>query len=316
MTEVLEPMVIAGDRRFHPVFGQGRLPRFEILAGAFIASYSSAGTRRAYGADLKSWQHFCADVEIDPVLDVRRSFVDVWMRRQEEAEVSVSSIARRLSTLCMFFDWCIDEEYLNVANPARKVRRPKVPQESKTPFLRDRLLADFVDAAEQLGGYDYALACLLAFNALRIGEACGADVGDLGRDRHHHTLAIMGKGAKPDVVVLGPRTSYAVERALDGRTDGPLLLTQASTRLNREAAGRAVRRVCKAAGIDQPLSPHGLRHSAITAALEAGEDVDAVRRFARHENLKTTQRYDRRRLKLDASLSYSQEAHIAARSGR
>ncbi len=41
-------------------------------------------------------------------------------------------------------------------------------------------------------------------------------------------------------------------------------------RLDRHAASRIVKRLAKAAGIDKRISPHSLRHSFITAALDAG----------------------------------------------
>ena len=54
------------------------------------------------------------------------------------------------------------------------------------------------------------------------------------------------------------------------RLSGPLLLAQSGLRLNRHAATRIVRRLAKKAGITKAITPHSLRHSFITAALDAG----------------------------------------------
>jgi hypothetical protein len=51
---------------------------------------------------------------------------------------------------------------------------------------------------------------LCSLNGLQVGEACGADVDDLAEDRWHHTLAIVGKGDKPVVIPLPPRTVAAI----------------------------------------------------------------------------------------------------------
>jgi hypothetical protein len=67
------------------------------------------------------------------------------------------------------------------------------------------------------------------------------------------------------------------------------------SRLDRHAAGRIVRRLAKRAGIDKPISPHSLRHAAITAALDAGCSLRDVQDFARHADPRQTRRYDRAR---------------------
>ena len=45
--------------------------------------------------------------------------------------------------------------------------------------------------------------------------------------------------------------------------------------------------------MQKPVRPHGLRHAAITGALEAtGGDVRAVQRFSRHASVETLLVYD------------------------
>ncbi|MDQ3707846.1 MAG: integrase, partial [Actinomycetota bacterium] len=76
------------------------------------------------------------------------------------------------------------------------------------------------------------MACLLAINGLRIGEVCHADITDLSENRWHYTLDIVGKGDKPAVIPLPPRTAYAVAAAVGDRATGALILTRAGTRMN------------------------------------------------------------------------------------
>jgi integrase len=62
----------------------------------------------------------------------------------------------------------------------------------------------------------------------------------------------------------------------------------------------------KHAGLgDKKLSPHSLRHTCITAALDAGVPVRDIQRFAGHSDQKTTLRYDRSRDDLDRSPAYA-----------
>ena len=53
------------------------------------------------------------------------------------------------------------------------------------------------------------------------------------------------------------------------------------------------------AEIDKRISPHSLRHSFITAALDAGIALRDVQEAASHADPRTTMRYDRARRSLD-----------------
>jgi integrase/recombinase XerC len=62
--------------------------------------------------------------------------------------------------------------------------------------------------------------------------------------------------------------------------------------------------VAKAAGINKKLSPHRIRHSGITAALDAtGGDVRKVQKLSRHANLNTLMIYDDNRLNVQGEIS-------------
>nr|WP_234910061.1 tyrosine-type recombinase/integrase [Synechococcus elongatus] len=54
-----------------------------------------------------------------------------------------------------------------------------------------------------------------------------------------------------------------------------------------------VKRSAKAINLGKRLSPHRIRHSAITAALDAtGGNIRLVQKLSRHSRLETLQRYD------------------------
>jgi integrase len=59
-------------------------------------------------------------------------------------------------------------------------------------------------AAGLAGARDHALISLLALNGLRVSEAIGADIEDLGLERGHRTLTIVRKGGKVVTIPLAP----------------------------------------------------------------------------------------------------------------
>ncbi len=158
---------------------------------------------------------------------------------------------------------------------------------------------------------DHALASLLALNGLRVSEALGADVADLGLQRGHRTLFVSRKGNKTATVPLAPRTARAVDLAVGDRQAGPIFCDTDGRRLNRHAAARIVRRLGRQAGIPKRIGPHTLRHAFITAALDAGVPLRDVQEAASHADPRTTMRYDRGRQSLDRHPTYIVATFVA-----
>jgi hypothetical protein len=117
---------------------------------------------------------------------------------------------------------------------------------------------------------DHALASLLALNGLRISEALGTNIEDLGYEPGHRVLKDLRKGGKHAELPLAPRTSGAVDLCLGERTSGPIFLGAKGGRINHYAADRTVKRLARRAGVNKSISPHSRRHSFITAGYQFG----------------------------------------------
>ncbi len=87
-----------------------------------------------------------------------------------------------------------------------------------------------------------------------------------------------------------------------------------TARLYRHAPARIVRRLAKRAGIDKRISPQSLRHSFITAALDAGVPLRVVQEAASHSDLRTTMRYGRGGGSLDRHATYIVSTFVASAS--
>jgi integrase len=148
-------------------------------------------------------------------------------------------------------------------------------------------------------------------NGLRVSEALGANIEQLGLERGHRTLTITRKGGKIVTVPLAPRTARAVDLVVGERHEGPIFLTADRQRLDRHAAARIVQRIASRAGIRKRVRPHTLRHAFITAALDAGVPLRDVQEAASHADPRTTMRYDRARVSLDRHATYVVSTFIA-----
>jgi len=280
-----------------------------LAVAGFLARYSGP-TRTSYATDLRQFFAWCAQMELQ-VFTLQRGHVEVWARTMEERGLARATIGRRLSTVAGFYRIAVLDGLLE-HSPAQYVRRPKIDTESATLGLDRMELSAFVAQGAAGSPVDHALACLLGLLGLRVSEACSIDVEDLSLERGHRTVTVLGKGSKLAVIPLPPRVARAVDLA--EHKAGPLLLTRAGNRLNRHAATRIVRRLAKRAGITKHISPHSLRHSLITAALDAGVPLRDVQIAARHADPRTTTRYDRARNNLDRHASYIVTAFVAGGS--
>jgi integrase len=138
-------------------------------------------------------------------------------------------------------------------SPGEYVRRLHVPAESPTLGLAHLQFEALLTAAKQsTNRCDFALVTMLGLLGLRIFEATGSDIEDLGEEHGHRVLRVHGKGDKVVLVPLPPAVSRAIERAIDERTAGPILLTSRSTRMNRHCATRRLRRLVEQAGVKLP----------------------------------------------------------------
>lgn len=146
---------------------------------------------------------------------------------------------------------------------------------------------------------DRALLAMMYAMGLRRGEVVGLDLGDIDIDGGR--AWILGKGrTEREAVTIPPNTAALVAEWIEarGRAPGPLFLSldrrAGGGRLRKNSVTRLVRRLGKRAGVK--VTPHGLRHLAITTALDrTSGDTRRVRRFSRHASTQTVELYDDQR---------------------
>jgi integrase/recombinase XerD len=239
-----------------------------------------------------------------------RADIECFAREMEARGRARATITRRLCTIAGFYRCAVEEDLLD-HSPAAHVRRPRLDYESHATGLDRNELGALLVAAGLGSPSEHALISLLALNGLRVSEATGANIENLGVERGHRTLVITRKGGKVVTIPLAPRTARVIDLAVGERVEGPIFLTPDGQRLDRHGAARVVRRIVRRAGIAKPAGPHTLRHAFITAALDAGVPLRDVQEAASHADPRTTMRYDRARGSLDRHATYIVAAYVA-----
>jgi integrase len=214
-------------------------------------------------SDLRIYVAWCADRGVDP-LAAGRAQVELYVRwMQEVRRFKPSTVSRRMTVVVGFYRTCVIDGVL-ADSPAEYVRRPAVPADSPTLGLThlqfEALLATGRDSANR---YDFALVCLLG---LRIFEACGATIDDLGEEHGHRVLKVRGKGGTTVLTPLPPAVARAVDRAVADRVRGPLLLNRNEGRMDRQAVTRRLTALAETSRMRmrmrmRRMHPHMLRHT-------------------------------------------------------
>lgn len=277
----------------------------------------SEGTRRSYEKDLRDFFRYSTSKE--PTRDVVLEFLHLEQRQavvlvlnfksylMNERKLAENTVNRKLAAIKSMV--AMGRKLGVCAFVLSDVKSETVQKYRDTSGIEAteyaKVLA-LIDRTTLKGKRDYAIMRLLWDNALRRNEVCSLDVGDFNPQAG--TLLIFGKGTGTQQTVI-ELTRKTVEALSDwitasGKTDQvykyePMFGSMAprkgeiEDRLIGESIRRLVAKLCKQAGITKKMSPHRVRHSSITTALDhSNGNYRKVQNLSRHANIDTIQKYD------------------------
>lgn len=271
------------------------------VAAAFLRRYDGRpATQEAYAGDIADWFVWLRRAGIEP-FEATLATIELYAREPlaNGRQPAPATVARRLACLSHFYRRAAYAGLVD-RNPVEAAQRPKVPERVATLGVSKERARELIKAARERGPRETLLVLLLLGLGLRISEAVGADIEDLGEQGRHRVLAVRGKGqtTKSTLVPLNGALIDAVAAASAGRVSGPLLVTATGRRLTRQHAAKMIRRLGEQIGLPR-LHPHELRHAFVTLSLDEGESLRDVQDAARHADPRTTRRYDRNRNSLE-----------------
>lgn len=288
--------------------GTTNAERHHELLGAWLASYGSTHTRDAYRRDARIFLGYLEATGLD-LLAVRRPHVDVFARTRQVAGDAPATLNRRLAAVSALYAYAVDDGVLT-GNPAERVRRVAVDADhSTTAALTRREAEDLLGAAREHSPRAHALVDLLLSTGVRISEALEAKLSALSTDR----LVITRKGGKAAVIPLPEHTVEALrvmagatgmELARGNETDRWLFATTGDRSWARTDAAKLLTRLAIRAGITKKVSPHVLRHTHATLALDLGVALHHLQDSLGHADPRTTRRYDHTRRRLEHSSAH------------
>lgn len=272
-----------------------------------------------YRRDLENFTRFVEQQPVSEWDEVGYSQVSQFAAKQFRQGKKGNSIARSLSAIRSFFQYLIQHNQAS-QNPAKLVKAPK--NEQKLPKTCDaeqlhQLLA-VKPEDDALTVRDLAMFELTYSSGLRLAELASLNIDQL--DARQQLLRVTGKGSKTRVVPVGQKALDAINRWLKLRYQWPdvdnqaLFIGRRGKRLSHRNIQLRLNRLQQLRGLEQPLSPHALRHSFATHLLESSSDIRAVQELLGHADISTTQIYTH--LDFQHLANVYDRAHPRARKNR
>lgn len=207
---------------------------------------------------------------------------------QEQRGISLAYLETLRHYISSFFAWLNDEGYIS-RNPARRLKRVKVPQRIRKPYTaEEREHLRCLARTER----DLALMEVLYSTAGRIGEVLALNRSDV--DLAGKEVIVYGKkGKKERAVCLTEEAAYHLRKYLQSRTDSnPALfvsLRAPHERLTAKAVQAMLRKLGNVAGIH--AHPHKFRRTLLTDASARGMSLQELQAYAGHAKPETTMIY-------------------------
>ena len=263
----------------------------------------SANTVDAYGGDLADLLRFATAAGGTTVEALTLDLLRDWLYEGTQRSLARATLARRAAAARSLTAWLRSTGALPVdvgvrlRAPKAQGRLPRVVQREQVEeiftALESRAAEDDPSALRDLALLELIYGC-----ALRVSEACGADVDDLDLERL--TVRVTGKGDKQRTLPFGVPAARALSAylatgrprlAAGGQGGAALFLGDRGGRIGPRTVYRLVASLLESVPGSGPSGPHTFRHTAATHLLDGGADLRAVQAMLGHASLGTTQIY-------------------------
>ncbi|HEY0770754.1 MAG TPA: tyrosine-type recombinase/integrase [Sphingobacteriaceae bacterium] len=284
----------------------------------FIEKSISEETRRAYGRVVKEFFRFHKFVEPSEVkpIDVIR-----WRDSLIENKKSAATVSFKLSVIRSLFEYLKAGGFVQ-NNPAltKLVTAPKLSEDLRGRALTVKevnYILSGPDREKPEGARDSAILLTLLRTSLRVAEVCNLKTSSIKWSHGRWTLKFKVKGGHERTIPLPKEVKQAIDDYLKLDRDRRKILKTAEGNeawlfqpitnyrtlqfdkpISTTMVWYIVRRWGSFTGIGK-VSPHDLRRTAITRALDKGLTYRQVQMMSGHKDPKTVMRYDHHRENLD-----------------
>lgn len=247
----------------------------------------SDGTIRNYRYILTLFLTF-VEKKLDEIeiTDVRR-----FLREYKNSRsISDQSLDKYREAICWFFKWC-HEEGVIPANPVHNLK--PIRHEEKERKALSRLELELLRSACK-DIRERAIIEFLYSTACRVSELCNVKKTDV--DFHEQSVKIFGKGKKERTSWINAKCLVTLNLYLESRNDDSEYLFVNRNKPHGKCQRTSIEKLItniqnRVSGISFKVTPHIMRHSSATHALQSGMDIQEIQKFLGHSKVDTTMKY-------------------------
>ncbi len=301
------------------------LPLWAKEIPTFLQNQLSDHTRKAYESDLKQFFQFLEGrISSEHIESLRPDHIILFRKALEEGRLNGKVMAqgtvnRKLAVVKSFLNWLKLNRVLR-ENPAQLVKGFPQSQESSLNGLSDdeaRKILALPQRNKRAGALHYAVLHVLLYLGVRKSELLNLKMGDLVEERGVTVLRVRGKGHRVRILPLTLQIKQVLEhyfyvcRRDRTQMEAPLFTPtknpfsgQLIKKMHPHAITYIVIHYAKKAGVLKKISPHSLRATCISNALDRKATQRSVQHLAGWSTPLMIQRYDKRRDDLKNSAAY------------
>ena len=210
---------------------------------------------------------------------------------QRERGISARTLDKYREYIARFFSWANSEGYIS-KDPAKSI--PAIKHEVKPRVALSQVDLEYIRSACETPR-ETAIIEMLYSTGCRVSELAGLKKSDI--NWYDKSVHLYGKGRKHRTSFLNAKAEVSLIRYLDSRNDDSEFLFVSSRRphgnLKKEGIEKIVRTIANrsACKTDKIITPHVLRHTTATTALQSGMPIEDISKLLGHAKIDTTMIY-------------------------
>ena len=248
---------------------------------------------------IKNIKKFCEDMNIkdyETLISTKAQTIKDWLSILAEKENTAITRNNKLSAIKQIFCFLEDEKDVVVDRKINKIKYAKTKQK-ETKYLDEKQMEELL--AITTNQRTKSAIAILNNTGVRFSELIQITCTDIERG----FAIIVGKGNKERTVFFTHQTIAICRNFINGKRrhivekynlDTDLLfLSDYGNVMKAPNFINSLKYYAERMGIywSNEMSPHKLRHSCITKALNDGVPIQVVRDMVGHTNMQTTNRY-------------------------
>lgn len=185
-----------------------------------------------------------------------------------------------------FYEWSVNEGYIP-KNPCRNINKIKFTQKPRRALSRMEL--ELLRREVKNDKRMLAIVDTLFSTGCRVSELSNIKFSDINKEEK--SVNIIGKGQKHNICYFNTDAIISLNEYIKTRNDTSeyLFVSKYNEKLSINMIEQMFRKISER--LDFKVTPHVIRHTTATIALQNGMPIEQVQRILGHSSVSTTQVY-------------------------